>query len=162
MCSSFLNHISDDMTKTLPIYNEADQSTLKPGMYLGLFHGRDTPEEELDNWGFNGPMIGPLKYVHTTYAAEMKLKFESHDDWKLAFPDEPAIDGFSLWPGSRAATTIAQLNANPARAWTDPAIKDVMYAVEGVIPIVADLVKFQGKFYGDWTIFNVQPARYKD
>lgn len=50
--------------------------TLRPGMYLGLLHGRLTPNEDmLGNWGFNGPIIGPLLYVHTTYASTLKLEF---------------------------------------------------------------------------------------
>jgi hypothetical protein len=30
----------------------------KPGMYLGLFHGRDTPHEAMNEWGFDGPALG--------------------------------------------------------------------------------------------------------
>jgi hypothetical protein len=36
-------------------------------VYLHLYHGRDTRDEEMNGWGFDGPVIGPLDYVHTTY-----------------------------------------------------------------------------------------------
>lgn len=29
-------------------------------MYLKLLHGRNSLHENLDNWGFNGPIFGPL------------------------------------------------------------------------------------------------------
>ena len=38
-------------------------------LYIKLFHGRKTKEEDMDDWGFDGPVIGPLPYVHTTYAS---------------------------------------------------------------------------------------------
>lgn len=50
------------------------------GLYLQLFHGRIRKDEELVDWGFDGPHIGPLKYVHITYASDVKFAFESEDD----------------------------------------------------------------------------------
>lgn len=34
---------------------------------LKLFHGRSHPGEQLDDWGFDGPCLGPLSGVHLTY-----------------------------------------------------------------------------------------------
>ena len=67
------------MSKLL-IYNE-DKPT-KTGLYLGLFHGRNDPDQSLSDWGINGPMIGPLKHVHTTYATHIKLEFINQADIK--------------------------------------------------------------------------------
>ena len=58
----------------LPTCNEDKPN--QPGLYLGLFHGRNDPNEQLEDWGSNGPLIGPLKHVHTTYATHIKLEFE--------------------------------------------------------------------------------------
>ena len=52
----------------------------KPGLYLGLFHGRTHPREQLDNWGFDGPTIGPLRWYHTTYLSDIKIEFEAAAD----------------------------------------------------------------------------------
>jgi hypothetical protein len=42
-------------------------------VYLELFHGRKSVDETLNDWGSQGPILGPLKYVHTTYLTDMKV-----------------------------------------------------------------------------------------
>jgi hypothetical protein len=52
--------------------------------YLQLFHGRPDPREQLNDWGSEGPVIGPLEYVHTTYATDVKFGFfdkSQSDGW---------------------------------------------------------------------------------
>lgn len=58
----------------IPIYGQ-DEAKCPPGLYLALFHGRDKKVDQLDSWGFNGPLIGPLRYVHTTYGQHIKFDF---------------------------------------------------------------------------------------
>lgn len=41
-------------------------------VYLELFHGRHSPYEKLDDWGFNGPVLGPFPFVHITYGSDIK------------------------------------------------------------------------------------------
>jgi hypothetical protein len=64
--------------------------SLVPGkMYLRLYHGRTDPGQEMDEWGFVGPTIGPLSsYVHT-YCCTFRIYgdcntgeiwLEKHDD----------------------------------------------------------------------------------
>lgn len=48
-------------------------------VYLKLFHGRDTLTEELEDWGYDGPVIGPVPYVHTTYASDVKFHLDGLD-----------------------------------------------------------------------------------
>lgn len=51
-----------------------------PGkLYLTLHHGRSHPEEALNDWGPDGPAIGPLKWVHITYNARINLCFEDNE-----------------------------------------------------------------------------------
>jgi len=57
----------------------------KPGLYLGLFHGRDRPDARMDDWGYNGPAIGPLRWCHTTYTSTIRIEFETHADALLYF-----------------------------------------------------------------------------
>lgn len=59
--------------ETVPHYGTKPR---KPGLYLGLFHGRHRPSQQMDDRGFDGPTIGPLKWCHTTYAAHIKIEFE--------------------------------------------------------------------------------------
>lgn len=42
-------------------------------VYIELFHGRHTPDEELDDWGFPGPILGPFPWFHMTYGSDVKL-----------------------------------------------------------------------------------------
>lgn len=45
----------------------------EPQLYLALFHGRNELGEQLDDWGFDGPIFGPVNWVHTTYGSDIKL-----------------------------------------------------------------------------------------
>ena len=42
-------------------------------VYIHLFHGRKDPAEQLEDWGEDGPVLGPFRWVHTTYACDIKL-----------------------------------------------------------------------------------------
>ena len=42
-------------------------------VYLELFNGADSPyQSNLNDFGEKGPILGPLAYVHTTYAGDVK------------------------------------------------------------------------------------------
>jgi hypothetical protein len=42
-------------------------------IYVDLFHGRNTPSEDMDGWGFTGPILGPFEFIHYTYGDDIKL-----------------------------------------------------------------------------------------
>lgn len=88
----------------------------KPGLYLDLFHGRRLPLEQMNDWGFDGPTIGPLKWCHTTYAFNIKIQFENSVD---------AVNYF----GIQREQFLLDMNG--------------------------DLVVFDGKYFGDWTVYYV-------
>lgn len=121
----------------VPEYN-TEQPDLKPGLYLGLFHGRK-PGEELDDWGSQGPVIGPLKFVHTTYGFHIKLEFEKLVGHHKYFPDTGSvwIDGrMQTWTcGPEAELFVIGVNAE-----TDA-------------DQISDCVEYGGIYYGDWTVF---------
>lgn len=48
-----------------------------------LFHGRKHPDEKLDDWGFDGPCLGPFSGVHLTY--QHVGVFAEHEE-RLAIP----------------------------------------------------------------------------
>ncbi|SRR5216684_3599769 len=52
-------------------------------VYLELFHGRKSVTQQLDDWGSEGPILGPLAYVHTTYAADIKIETATGSDGVL-------------------------------------------------------------------------------
>lgn len=66
----------------IPMYaNKQDKEKALPGLYIGLFHGFKSEEDRqtAGNWGEYGPLIGPLVYMHTTYADDIKLKFVTQE-----------------------------------------------------------------------------------
>ncbi len=66
-------------------------------VYIQLLHGRDDPNEDMKDWGFDGPTLGPFVAVHFTYrqfircitdpAQELELELEFHEDL-LVFEDK--------------------------------------------------------------------------
>lgn len=61
-------------------------------VYLELFHGRSSQTEQLDDWGTQGPILGPLKYVHTTYASDIKVETADGQAGVLSVVGEQAPD----------------------------------------------------------------------
>lgn len=54
---------------------------LVPGkLYLRLYHGRTNPEQEMDDWGFEGPVIGPVTAVVATYLQDIRVFGERPTD----------------------------------------------------------------------------------
>ena len=40
---------------------------MKNDLILRLYHGRKDPNERLEDWGFDGPVIGPISGIVSTY-----------------------------------------------------------------------------------------------
>jgi hypothetical protein len=75
--------------------------------YLKLFHGRKK-DEELDDWGENGPIFGPYPYFHTTYATDIKFGDEFNtlyivDD--MVYYDGMYYGDWSVYSGPTLETT---------------------------------------------------------
>lgn len=49
-------------------------------VYLRLFHGRMTPHEDLNGWGFEGPIFGPIDSVHMTYLSTISIGEDPDDN----------------------------------------------------------------------------------
>ena len=41
-------------------------------VYIRLFHGRIDPNQQMDDWGTDGPVFGPYDFVHVTYGTDLK------------------------------------------------------------------------------------------
>ena len=57
-----------------------DLQPTESGMYLKLLHGRAAANEELDDWGADGPWIGPLKWFHCTYLSDIGIGFAGGEE----------------------------------------------------------------------------------
>lgn len=51
------------------------------GVYLHLFHGREDPEQDMDDWGEDGPIVGPFDWFHVTYKDELKGVIDGDPYW---------------------------------------------------------------------------------
>lgn len=89
-----------------PTYNTLEVESLPTGTYFALFHGRNDPKQDMDDWGFDGPVIGPINWAHTTYGGEIKIALKNERDASLH------------------------------------------------LSVVEGCVSFDGKYYGDWTVFQ--------
>ncbi|RWB08801.1 MAG: hypothetical protein EOQ39_18690 [Mesorhizobium sp.] len=96
-------------------------------VYLHLFHGRDTATEDMDGFGYEGPTLGPFKYVHLTYMSDLKFSMEKIA-FSQAFPEE-----FNDWVEKGFSNADGEF-------------------CEWHFDQVGDLIKFKGKFYGDWSV----------
>lgn len=52
-------------------------------MKLRVFHGRQTPCEDLDDWGFEGPTIENVNSITGTYG-EMYVHFDNEEQLNIA------------------------------------------------------------------------------
>jgi hypothetical protein len=80
--------------------------------YLELFHGRTDPREQLNDWGTEGPVIGPLEYVHTTYATDVKFGFldkSKSDGWLTIVEGLMYYDGIYYGDWSTFTAVPAEL-----------------------------------------------------
>lgn len=100
-------------------------------VYLHLFHGRDTVDQDMDDWGFDGPVIGPLDYAHITYMTDIKFAC-SRDVAKQFFPEG----------AKRDEDFVAQ---HPDSTMLNYPFEDRLVSVEG-------LIEHGGKYYGDFSI----------
>lgn len=50
---------------------------IETGGHLILLHGRKTDNEEMDDWGFNGPLLVEIAWLHWTYSNSIDLCFIS-------------------------------------------------------------------------------------
>ena len=42
-------------------------------LYIRLFHGRTDTNQDMNNWGSDGPVFGPYEFSHTTYTTVIRL-----------------------------------------------------------------------------------------
>jgi len=66
----------------------------EPGIYLRLYHGFVSGDErsEVGDWGDEGPIIGPLFYVHTTYMSTVGILFKNKKDAnRYGFEEEEVL-----------------------------------------------------------------------
>jgi hypothetical protein len=56
--------------------------------YILLLHGRNDPAEDMADWGFTGPRLGPFETIHGTYAAHLKCYREAVEVLELRYHED--------------------------------------------------------------------------
>lgn len=117
---------------------QGDTPRLIPdAVYISLFHGRDTVEEEMEDRGYQGPIIGPFRYVQITYMSDIKFAMEK-EAFKAAFPDI-----YQSWVSAGYSNAAGDYDVSTGVTW-----------IEHSIQPVEDCFPWQGKFYGDFSIIS--------
>ena len=69
------------LADNLAMVSRHEVTDKQPGkMYVQLLHGRKTVDEELDDWGYDGPCLGPIEWMHITYNNTLNIKFCDEDE----------------------------------------------------------------------------------
>ncbi|SFT84234.1 hypothetical protein [Paraburkholderia aspalathi] len=120
--------------RILPRYTNRSVG-LSDGLYLGLFNGRDDPLGSPLVDGFDGPLIGRLRYCHTIRARDIELEVLDPFEARLFFPDMAYVAG----PDGEVLTA-----------------KIVM-----PIPLMfnSGAIVFDGRYFADWTVFIISAVR---
>ena len=71
----------------------------KSGMYLKLLHGRSTIDEEMNDWGDDGPWVGPLEWFHCTYLTDVGLGFAEGKELSTMRPSDDYPSPMYLYEG---------------------------------------------------------------
>jgi len=89
-------------------------------LYLALFHGRSRPDEKLSDWGFDGPIIGPVG-IGWTYGG-LRLFEPGWNDFEflpteddLVYYDGKYYGDFEVFHAGdpKLATAIRERSAEP-------------------------------------------------
>jgi hypothetical protein len=62
-------------------------------VYLKLLHGRDDPNQHMDNCGFDGPVLGPFEALHFTYTTHVRCfpKAGAGDELEVCYHDDMLV-----------------------------------------------------------------------
>lgn len=62
--------------QALAVWLEAEEQrkaeARTPQVYLELYHGRTSPDQDMDDWGSQGPTLGPFDEIHVTYCSHIR------------------------------------------------------------------------------------------
>lgn len=106
-------------------------------LYLRLYHGRRDPDAQLEDWGSEGPVIGPLAYVHTTYMCDVR------------FAAAPAV--------------MERFFPSVIAEWRERGFSNASGPLcDWQFTVVDDLIEYDGVYYGDWTVFLASASEISD
>ena len=103
--------VADLRDKYAEALSYIESLTAQRGVYLELFHGRQDPKADMDDWGEPGPMFGPYDGIHTTYAEDIKLVIAG-DGYGRLFIADGLVYYNGLYYGDWSVMDAAQITAD--------------------------------------------------
>lgn len=122
-------------------------------MYLELFNGRHSPDEILDDWGFEGPIIGPIDFVHTTYGLTVKISLRSSQDGVSIFSTvKECLLVFGAYYGDWTVfTSLSDYRIKQVRYERS---KEVFDTHKKNLPLLINAKEEWVKIYADWRLYH--------
>jgi hypothetical protein len=106
-------------------------------IFIELFHGRTSAGETMEDWGEPGPVIGPFRYAHITYASVIHICV-GDEDFDLDFVDDCVrYDGMLYGDFSVIGATLAYHNELRGRREDISVTLDKLRAADLAYPHVA-------------------------
>lgn len=118
-------------------------------VYLELFHGRHSPDENIDDWGFEGPVLGPFAYVHTTYACDIKT--EEIGETKIMPLNLPVVDDCVQYAGAYYGDWSVTTAGNNIRKRINQTRK-ILSMSPGQMPLLLNSETEWIKLYAEWKL----------
>jgi hypothetical protein len=87
-------------------------------VYLKLLHGRTDPNQQLEDWGFDGPVLGPFEAVHFTYTTHVRCFLEGSDGdaeaIELCYHDDLLVHDGKYYGDFEIAASFGTATPQPA------------------------------------------------
>lgn len=84
------------MNDQYPISYTPEAESLPTGTVFALFNGRDDAKQSMVAHGYPGPVIGPVRYVHTAYGGEIDICLIGEEDETIKIP---IVEGCASFQG---------------------------------------------------------------
>lgn len=103
-------------------------------VYIHLFHGRTSPEENLDDWGADGPFFGPYHSVQTTYMFHIKAETDNDLEELFWVGDLVYYDGMyygDMYISDEVPSKITPYEGHKARPLKNSPITEISNGISG-------------------------------
>ncbi|MBT7071357.1 MAG: hypothetical protein HN975_10775 [Anaerolineae bacterium] len=96
--SQLIEAFTAESEKNWPLVRDLDaekpDDADEPDVYIRLFHGRERIDEKLEDWGWNGPVLGPYESIQLTYGTHIKMHKADHFEDLGVVEDLIYYDGY--------------------------------------------------------------------
>ena len=88
-------------------------------LYLFLFHGRIDPNQDMENMGEQGPVLGPFNFIHNTYGHIRLVRNEDGEEFDLEW-HEDMVKFQDMYYGDFTVGAVSSLSDTDRSNMLDP------------------------------------------